>query len=98
MLRCASRCRDGSQPPPGSKIPDGEAAMLIVDAQVHVWSSGKPSGQHRQVSSFSAEDCLAEMDAAGVDAALLHPPGWDVYGVAVAEAAARKYPNRFAIL
>jgi predicted TIM-barrel fold metal-dependent hydrolase len=72
--------------------------MLIVDAQVHIWTSGKPSGQHRQVSSFSAEDCLAEMEAAGVDAALLHPPGWDVYGVAVAEAAARKYPNRFAIL
>ena len=38
------------------------------------------------------------MDAAGVDAALLHPPGWDVYGVSVAEAAARKYPRRFAIL
>ena len=72
--------------------------MLIVDAQVHIWSSGTPSGQHRQVSSFSAEECLAEMDAAGVDAVVLHPPGWDANGVAVAEAAAAKYPNRFAIL
>jgi len=72
--------------------------MLIVDAQVHIWSSGTPSGQHRQTSSFSAEECLLEMDAAGVDAVVLHPPGWDANGVDVAVAAAAKYPNRFAIL
>ncbi len=72
--------------------------MLIVDAQVHIWSSGTPSGQHRQTSSFSAEECLAEMNAAGVDAVVLHPPGWDVNGVEVAVAAATKYPDRFAIL
>src|SRR5713226_4568757 len=72
--------------------------MLIVDAQVHIWSSGTPSRQHRQASSYSAEACLAEMDAAGVDAVVLHPPGWDVNGVEVAVAAATKYPDRFAIL
>ncbi len=72
--------------------------MLIVDAQVHIWTSGTPSGQHRQASSYSAEACLAEMDAAGVDAVVLHPPGWDVNGVEVAVAAATKYPDRFAIL
>src|SRR5438105_7974629 len=72
--------------------------MLIVDAQVHIWSSGMPSGQHRQISSFTAEQCLSAMDAPGVDAALLHPPGWDVDGVEVAVEAAGKYPNRFAIL
>ena len=38
------------------------------------------------------------MDAAGVDAALIHPPGWDPNSGAIAEAAAAKYPNRFAIL
>ena len=38
------------------------------------------------------------MDAAGVDAALIHPPGWDPNSGAIAEAAARKYPDRFAIL
>src|SRR5580765_777265 len=75
-----------------------QRTMLIVDAQVHIWSSGTPSGQHRQVSSFSAEECLREMDAAGVDAVVLHPPGWDTNGVEVAVAAAAKYPNRFAIL
>ena len=41
---------------------------------------------------------MAEMAAAGVDAGLVHPPGWDSDCVAVAEAAAAKYPNRFAIL
>ena len=72
--------------------------MLIVDAQVHIWSSGTPVAHHRQISSYSAEDCLKEMEEGGVDAALLHPPGWDPNSVAVAEAAARRHPNRFAIL
>ena len=35
---------------------------------------------------------------AGVDAALIHPPGWDPNSGAIAEAAAQKYPDRFAIL
>ena len=66
--------------------------MLIVDAQVHIWSAGPPTNQmHRQVASFSAEECLAEMDAAGVDAALLHPPGWDPNSGAISEDAAEKY-------
>ena len=33
-----------------------------------------------------------------VDAALIHPPGWDPNSGAIAEDAARKYPDRFAIL
>jgi predicted TIM-barrel fold metal-dependent hydrolase len=72
--------------------------MKIVDAQIHVWSSGTPVAHHRQISSFSAEECLKEMDGGGVDAALIHPPGWDPHCIEVAEDAARKYPNRFAIL
>src|SRR6516162_10042031 len=72
--------------------------MLIVDAQVHIWSQGTPSGQHRQISRYSAEDCLKEMGEGGVDAAVLHPPGWDPKDVEVAVEAARQYPNRFAIL
>ena len=42
--------------------------MLIVDAQVHIWGGGAPSGHHRPVPVFTAEELLAEMDAAGVDA------------------------------
>lgn len=73
--------------------------MKVVDAQIHLWSQNLPTNPaHRQVASYSAEDCLREMDAAGVDAALIHPPGWDPNSGAVAEAAAKEYPNRFAIL
>jgi predicted TIM-barrel fold metal-dependent hydrolase len=73
--------------------------MKIVDAQIHLWSKNLPGNPaHRQVASYSAEECLRDMDAGGVDAALIHPPGWDPDSGALAEAAARKYPNRFAIL
>jgi predicted TIM-barrel fold metal-dependent hydrolase len=54
--------------------------MRIVDAQVHIWSGGAPSGLHRKVPSFTAEELLEEMDAAGVDAAVIHPPvSWDLH-------------------
>src|SRR5215211_7006937 len=73
--------------------------MRVVDAQVHIWGSGVPGTlTHRQISSFSAEDLLAEMDEAGVDAAIIHPPGWDPNGSQVAAAAASQYPGRFAIM
>ncbi len=72
--------------------------MAIVDAQVHIWSSGTPNGVHRQVSAYTADQLLADMDAAGVDAALIHPPGWDPNAVAVAVEAARQHPGRLAVL
>jgi len=72
--------------------------MKIVDAQVHLWSSGTPSGQHRQTPAFTADELLTEMDAAGVDAAVIHPPSWDPNSNAMAVAAVRAHPDRFAIL
>ena len=73
--------------------------MQVVDAQVHIWSAGPPTTPtHRQIDVFTAEDLLAEMDEAGVDAAILHPPGWDPNAGAVALDAARRFPDRFAIL
>ncbi len=73
--------------------------MKIVDAQVHIWSSGTPSGHHRKVPVFTAEELLAEMDAAGVDAAIIHPPvSWDPDSNELAIEAARRYPDRFAVL
>ena len=65
--------------------------MKVVDAQIHLWSQNLPTNAaHRQIPSWSAEDCLKEMAEAGVDAALIHPPGWDPDSGAVAEAAARE--------
>jgi predicted TIM-barrel fold metal-dependent hydrolase len=75
--------------------------MKIIDAQVHIWSQTviPPGGGHRQVSSLTAEELLAEMDEAGVDAGLIHPPAsWDPTSGALAIEAARKYPDRFAIM
>ena len=72
--------------------------MRIVDAQIHIWSSGTPNGVHRPVSSFSAAEVLREMDAAGVDAAIIHPPSWDPSANEVAVDAVRAHPTRFAIL
>jgi predicted TIM-barrel fold metal-dependent hydrolase len=72
--------------------------MLIVDSQIHIWGQGTPNAAHRQVSSYTAEEVLRDMDAAGVDAAVIHPPGWDANANQVAIDAARKYPKRLAIL
>ena len=72
--------------------------MRIIDAQVHIWGSGKPSDHHRQTSLYSAAELVAEMDAAGVHGAVLHPPSWDNGSNEMAVAAAEAYPDRFCSL
>ncbi len=73
--------------------------MQIVDAQIHVWGSGLPSNAaHRQVTSFTTEEAVGMMNEAGVDAAIIHPPGWDPGADDMAFRAVRDYPGRFAIM
>ena len=73
--------------------------MLIVDAQVHIWGTGLPTNPaHRQITSFSADDLLKEMDESGVDCAVIHPPGWDPDSNQLAIEAARQHPNRLSVL
>ena len=73
--------------------------MLIVDSQVHIWGNNLPTNQaHRQITSYSTDDLLKEMDEAGVDAAVIHPPGWDLGSDELAIEAARQHPNRLSIL
>src|SRR2546426_10832332 len=73
--------------------------MRIVDAQIHLWGSGLPSNMaHRQVTSFTTEKALSLMDEGGVDAAVIHPPGWDPNSTETALKAVRDFPRRFAIL
>jgi predicted TIM-barrel fold metal-dependent hydrolase len=73
--------------------------MQIVDAQIHTWGSGLPSNQsHRQITSYTPEDAIAMMDEGGVNAAVIHPPGWDPNSTQMAFKAVRDYPGRFAIL
>ncbi|MDA0735108.1 MAG: amidohydrolase family protein [Chloroflexi bacterium] len=73
--------------------------MLVVDAQVHIWKTGLPTNpSHRQITSYTMEDLLKEMDEGGVSAAVIHPPGWDSNANQVAVEAAGKHPNRLAVL
>ena len=73
--------------------------MQIVDAQIHTWGSGLPSNaSHIQVTHFTPEEAIALMDAGGVDAAVIHPPGWDPNSTEMAFKAVRDYPGRFAIM
>src|SRR5580693_4293892 len=72
--------------------------MPIIDAQVHLWRKGKPSPQH-QPEPYLVEHAIRDMDAAGVDGAILHPPtSWDPDSNEQAIEAVHQYPRRFAIL
>ncbi len=73
--------------------------MRIVDAQIHLWGTGLPSNAaHWQVTSFTPEEAIGLMDEAGVDAAVIHPPGWDPGSTEMAFRAARDWPGRFAVM
>ena len=78
--------------------------MLIVDAQVHIWGANTPQrpwparhAPHRP-EPFSADDLLKEMNTAGVDAAIIVPPGWEGDRNDLGLAAARLHPTRFAVM
>ena len=74
--------------------------MLIVDAQIHLWNAGNPTSPwHRQVPAYLKDDALKEMDAGGVDAAVLTPhTPWDPNANELCIEAARQHPDRFVIL
>ncbi len=73
--------------------------MQIVDAQIHTWGQGLPSNaSHIQVTHFTPAEAIARMDEGGVDAAVIHPPGWDPNSTEMAFQAVRDYPRRFAIM
>src|SRR4030095_12962662 len=77
-----------------------ELYMLIVDAQIHLWNAGNPTSPwHRQIPAYTKADALREMDAGGVDAAVLtaHTPS-DANAHELAIEAARQHPDRFCIL
>ena len=79
--------------------------MLVTDAQVHLWPSEDPAQPWRKLSrpphrpnGFSGEEMLAEMDAAGVDRAVIVPPTWAGDSNDWALDLAAKYPSRFAVV
>ena len=72
--------------------------MIVVDSHVHIWATGTPNPPHRQIGELTAEALLGEMDEAGIDAAVIQPPGWDATSNEVAVEAARRHGVRFAVL
>jgi predicted TIM-barrel fold metal-dependent hydrolase len=77
----------------------GVSALQIVDAQIHTWGAGLPSNMsHWQVTRFTPEEAIALMNEGRVDAAVIHPPGWDPNSTEMAFKAVHDYPGRFAIM
>lgn len=71
--------------------------MRIIDAQIHLWTKGTVVTPHR-TTPYGLDEAVRDMDAAGVQGAIIHPPSWDEDSHALAAEAVRAYPNRFAIL
>ncbi|MCX7198711.1 MAG: amidohydrolase family protein [Proteobacteria bacterium] len=80
--------------------------MKVIDAQVHVWGADTPARpwpgggnpKPHRAEPWTAAELVAAMDAAGVDAAVIVPPGWEGERNDLALAAAADYPGRFAVM
>ncbi len=76
---------------------------MIVDAQTHLWKASSPDypwnpGAKPQLPEpFTIERALPMMDEAGVDRVIVVPPGLNDVNTYALEAA-RRYPNRFAVM
>src|SRR5262245_61297702 len=76
---------------------------MIVDAQAHMWKANsadypwEPGATPQLPEPFTYERALPLMDAAGIDRVVIVPPGLnDVNSYALE--AAKRYPNRFAVM
>jgi L-fuconolactonase len=80
--------------------------MKTVDAQLHLWGANTaerpwPKGREGEAQRpypVTAEALLLQMDLANVDRAILVPPSWEGDRNDLALAAARRYPERFAVM
>jgi predicted TIM-barrel fold metal-dependent hydrolase len=72
--------------------------MQIIDAQIHLWSKRVEVVAPHRSEPFGIDEAIAEMDAAGVHGAIVHPPSWDEGSHALALQAVQRFPDRFAIL
>lgn len=78
--------------------------MKIVDAQVHIWAASTPERpwppRHRphREQPLGADELLAEMDKAGVGAAVLVPPSWEGEYNDLVLQAVLSHPSRFAAM
>jgi predicted TIM-barrel fold metal-dependent hydrolase len=77
---------------------------MIVDAQVHLWKAQSPDwpwvpGRKPQLPEpFTIDKLVPLMDEAGVDRVVIVPPSWPGDRNDYALEAAKRYPNRFAVM
>lgn len=78
--------------------------MIIIDSQIHVWKAetlerpwSRPGEAHLP-EPFSYDDLRREMKAAGVDRAVLVPPGFEGDRIDYALEGAARHPNRFVVM
>ena len=86
------------------KVVAQPAKRTIVDAQVHLWKAESedwkwvPGMKPQMPEPFTIEKLVPLMDQAGVDRVVIVPPSWpgdrNDYGLE----AAKRYPNRFAVM
>src|SRR5487761_1931592 len=80
------------------------AKRTIVDAQVHLWKAESedwkwvPGMKPQMAEPFTIEKLVALMDQAGVGRVVVVPPSWPGDRNDYALEAARRYPNRFAVM
>lgn len=80
--------------------------MLVVDAQVHVWGADTPdrpwppgrAHQAQKPYAVTKDMVLDGMKEAGVDRVVLVPPSWEGDRNDLALEAARRHPDRFAVM
>jgi len=94
----------GTQPASAQTGTAPARKRTIVDAQVHLWTAETPEwrwvpGRPPQLPEpFTIEKLVPLMDEAGVDRVVVVPPSWpgdrNDYGLE----AAKRYPNRFAVM
>jgi len=98
-LGAGAALASGAQP----ALPQPARKRLIVDAQVHLWKASSPDypwnpGATPQLPEpFTIERALPLMDEAGVDRVVIVPPGLNDVNAYALEAA-KRYPNRFAVM
>lgn len=76
---------------------------MIIDAQIHIWKAETPERPWSYHTPhlerpFGYEDLLQEMKAAGVDGAILVPPGFEGDRIDYVLEAASRHPDKFGVM
>jgi len=81
-----------------------QSKRTIVDAQIHLWKAESddwkwmPGMKPQMPEPFTIERALPLMDEAGIARAVVVPPSWPGDRNDYAIEAAKRYPNRFAVM